>query len=331
MRDVARLAGVSVQTVSCVVNHKGSVSTATRERVCTAIERLDYHPFPVARSLRSRKTQTIAFFLPDVANPSLSAMASAAAEPAYSHNYNVVLYNTHEDSEREARYVLSATQDWVDGVVFISVQDFAHSVETLEAAGIPCVAIDRIPDDYSGPSVTLDNVQAGRLAAQHLADLGHTRFAHIGGSAKLRLSRERQYGFQEELTARGLGEALCVASEGGWDCQAGFKAMQQILAHRPRPTAVFAANDRMAIGAMQAAHQVGLRVPEDCSVMGLDDIELAAFQIPPLTTLRQSFADLATLGIQLILDRLAGKEPDPAQIVLQPTLIVRESTAPPPK
>ena len=331
MKDVARLAGVSIQTVSCVVNRKGSVTAETRDRVQAAIKQLDYRPFSVARSLRTHKTHTIAFFVPDIANPSLAAMASAAEEHAYAHGYNLVLYNTHEDSEREDRYVLTATQSWVDGVVFVSVQDFVNSLETLQAAGIPSVAVDRIPENYDGPSVTLDNVQAGRLAAEHLTDLDHTRLAHISGPSRLWLSQERQRGFQETLAARGLEQAFCVASEGEWDCQTGFRAMQRILAHHPHPTAVFAANDRIAIGAMQAAYQAGLRVPEDCSVMGLDDIEVAAFQIPPLTTIRQSFAQLGSLGVQQLLNRLAGKEPAQTQVVLEPTLVVRQSTAPPPK
>jgi len=329
MKEVAALVGVSAQTVSAVINGRPGITQETTERVLGAIKQLDYHPYMIARSLRTRRTKTMALVVSDIANPSFATMASAAEDCAHAFGYNLVLYNTHDDIEREALYIRTAAQRWVDGVVFVSARDQVTSLSTLRSVGIPSVAVDRIPEHYSGPSVTLDNVKAGCLAAEHLMSLGHTRLAHISGPLELRLARERRDGFVQAVEARGLPPVLCVTGEGiPWECKAGYEAMCALLAQRPHPTAVFAANDRLAIGAMHAIYEAGLHLPGDVSIVGLDDIEVAAFQTPPLTTVRQSFAELATLGVQLLLEILEGKERENAQIVIEPTLIVRHSTAP---
>jgi DNA-binding LacI/PurR family transcriptional regulator len=213
----------------------------------------------------------------------------------------------------------------------VSAEDHMSSLDALRSAGIPAVAIDRIPEGYDGPSVTLDNVEAGRIAADHLLDLGHTCIAHISGPLKLRLARERQKGFDEAITKRGLKVSLCVGGEGNWGCEVGYQAMLRILECNPLPTAIFADNDRMAIGAMRAIYEAGLRVPTDISAIGLDDIEVAAFQVPPLTTVRQSFSELATHAIRLLLQILASEEVSEPRITVRPTLIVRKSTGPPPE
>lgn len=327
IKDVARAVGVSAQTVSAVVNNKPDITSETRARVLAAIEQLGYRPYSVARSLRTRQTRTIALVVSDIARPSLAMVASVAEDCAHSSGYSLVLYNTHDDSEREANYIHTAMQRWVDGVLFISAGDRMTGLNTLQAAGIPTVAIDRIPEHYTGPSVTLDNIKAGRMAAEHLLDLGHAHIGHLGGPMELRIARERLVGFQQAIKARGLEPGPCATGPGSWVCEAGYVAMQKLLAHRPRPTAIFAANDYMAIGAMHAADEAGLRIPDDLSIVGLDDIEVAAFQIPPLTTVRQSFTELAMLGVQVLLDILAGKEPAQTQVVLEPALIVRKSTA----
>ena len=329
MKDVARLADVSVQTVSTIINGRPGISEETTFRVQKAIKDLGYRPFSVARSLRTRETKTIALVVSDIANPSFATMASAAEDYAHKAGYSLVLYNTHDDTDREANYMRTAIERWVDGVVFVSAKDQMASLVALQAAGIPSVAVDRIPEGYEGYSVTLDNVEAGRLAAEHLLDLGHTCIAHISGPLELRLSRERLVGFRNAIEARGYQSGPCIENQqGNWVCSSGYSAMKKLLLQREGLTAVFAANDRMAIGAMQAIYEAGLRIPEDISVVGLDDIEVAAFQIPPLTTVRQSFAQLATLGVQLLSDILAGKEIEQEMRIIKPELIIRKSTCP---
>ncbi len=322
MKDVAQLVGVSVQTISAVVNNKPDITRETRARVLAAIEQLNYRPYSVARSLRTRQTRTIALVVSNIASVAIATMASAAEAQAHAFGYSLILYNTHNDVERETSYFNAAVQQWVDGVVFIAAQGRLGRLDILQAADIPFVAIDRIPDNYDGPAVMLDNLKAGRLAGEHLLDLGHRHLAHIGGPMEIRLARERFGGFQQA----GDAAAFCVLEEGNFTCQSGYLAMQRLLACQPRPTAVFAANDLMAIGAIRAVNEAGLRTPDDISLVGVDDIEVAAFQIPPLTTVRQPSAELATLGVQLLLDILAGKEPVQPQTVVEPTLIIRQST-----
>jgi DNA-binding LacI/PurR family transcriptional regulator len=329
MKDVARLANVSIQTVSAVVNDKRETTAETRDRVLAAIEHLGYRPFSVARSLRTGRTRTIAFIVSDITNPFFAHMANTVEDYAHASGYSLILYGTHGDLEREKKYIQIATQRWVDGLLFVSTKDQMDGLETLQAVGIPVVAIDRIPDNYDGPSVTLDNVKTGYLAAEHLLDLGHTRFAHICGPLDLRLSGERMRGFHHAIEARGIEPGPYALGDDNWSCESGYHAMECLLQTQPRPTAVFASNDRMAIGAMRAIFKAGLKIPGDISVVGVDDIEFCAYQTPPLTTVHQNLLDVATLGIKILLDILAGTEPAQSKVVFEPELIVRDSTARP--
>ncbi len=199
MKDVAREAGVSVQTVSAVVNDKPGITDGTRRRVLDTIKTLGYRPYTVARSLRTRKTRTISLIISDIADPSFATIASVAEEYAHRRGYSLVVYNTHDDVEREGRYLQNAIDRWIDGILFVAAQDRMDGLNDLQAAGIPTVAIDRIPEGYGGPSVSLNNVKAGRLAVEHLLGLGHTRLAHIAGPMHLSLARERAEGFRAAL------------------------------------------------------------------------------------------------------------------------------------
>jgi LacI family transcriptional regulator len=331
MKDVAALAKVSIQTVSAIINGKPGITPETTIRVKNAIQQLSYRPYSIARSLRTRQTHTIALIVSDISNPSFSTIASSAEDIAHSFGYTLVFYNTHDDAEREAGYIRSITERWIDGAIFVATGDQMTSLDSLKESNIPTVAVDRIPVGYTGPSVTLDNIKAGRLAAEHLVNLGHNCIAHISGPLKLSLARERKEGFCQVIQERGLEPGPCGLSEGNWECESGFEAMRQILRSKIMPTAVFAANDRMAIGAIRAIFEAGLSVPRDISIIGLDDIEVSAFTMPPLTTVRQSFEKMASLSIHLLIDILAGKEPDRQRVVLDPELVIRQSTASPSK
>lgn len=329
MKAVANLAGVSIQTVSAVVNAKPGITPETRARVQDTIHALGYRPYSVARSLRTGQTHTLALIVPDIANPAFSTLASAIEDYAHSSGYSVILYNTHDDTGREASYVQAITQRWIDGVLFVSTGDHTAGLEALSLAGIPTVAIDRVPEAYHGAWAALDNARAGQMAAEHLLELGHTRLVHIGGPGGLQLARERELGFRQAAAGRGITTLASISAD-SWACESGFKVMQAILSGGRRPTAVFAASDRMAIGAMLAVHEAGLKVPGDISIVGLDDIEVAAFQNPPLTTIRQSFARLGTVSVELLLATLHGREPEQKQLRLEPALVVRFSTGRPP-
>ncbi len=330
MKDVAALANVSAQTVSAVINGKPGITEETALRVREAIKRLGYRPDYTARSLRSGRRRTLALFVSNVADTVLGIMASAAEEYAYKSNYNLILYNTHDDAEREMAYVNSVAQGSVDGVLFVAATQPHRGREILEAVGIPSVVVDRIPEGYAGPSVGMDNIKAGELAAEHLLALGHTCFAHIANPPSgLRLSRERCEGFVQAIERSGRAAEVYVETVADWGCGPACEAMRRLLHRNPPPTAVFAGSDHAAVGAIHAIREAGLAVPGDISVVGMDDIEVISFHYPPLTTVRQPLAEMAGLGVWMLIDILAGKEPANPQVVLDPALIVRQSTGPP--
>jgi len=326
MKDVARAAGVSIQTVSAVINGKPGITKETTARVHQVIESLGYRPFTVARSLRTGYTRTLALFVPDIANPSFSTIASAAEGCASEQEYSFEFYNTHNDEANERRYIQMIGQRWVDGVIYVAASDTCRGAQDLQKAHIPVVAVDRICEDYAGSSVTLDNWRAGRMAVEHLLSLGHRQIAHIGGPHGLHLARERQRGWSETIRDAGLEPGPCeVVAD--WDCQAGYVAMNRLLDQTAAVTAVFAASDRIAIGAMSAIADRGLTAPDDISIIGLDDIEVSRFHGPPLTTIRQSFTTMATTAVTILLQMLTSKEQTPTRVVLDPELIIRKSTS----
>jgi len=257
-------------------------------------------------------------------------MADAVEDHAHGAGYHVILYNTHSDPERERAYLHIAAQRWVDGMLFVTTTDTLHGLWELQQAGIPVVAIDRIPTGYDGPSVILDNTRTGTIVAEHLLDLGHERLAHICGPLDLRLSIQRLESFHATIRSRGLEPLSYAVGDAAWSCESGYRAMIALLEREPAPTAVFASNDRLAIGAVRAAVEGGLHVPHDISIVGVDNIDLAPYQTPPLTTVRQSLTDVATLATKILLELVAGRQPHATQVVFEPELIVRQSTAPPP-
>lgn len=326
MKHVAKLADVSVQTVSAVINGKPGISKDTTDRVNEVIRQLGYRPFSVARSLRTGETHTIAMIVSDIANPSFSTMASAVADYVHNIGYTLALYNTHDNVEREASYIRMAAERWVDGLLVVPARDHSESLAPLQAAGIPFVILDRQPDAYQGPLVTLDHFRSGALAAEYLLSLGHTTAGHISGPLRLRLARDRQEGFVETFYA-GAGARAMTFESAGWSCMEGYEAAKKLLQQRNRPTALFCASDRLAMGAMLAISEAGYKVPENISIIGLDDIEVTAFQMLPLTTIRQSFQQIGKCGIQLLMELIAHGTVDQAQFFITPELIIRQSTA----
>ena len=325
MQDVADLSSVSKQTVSAVINDKPGITAETRARVLAAIEQVNYRMDLRARSLRTGRTHTVALLVTDVSSPVFGKIANAAEELVYAEQYNLVLYNTHDDLARERFYIDSILQRSVDGVMFVSASDDSTALEKLEAAGIPVVVVDRAPHNYHGPAVVLDNAKAGQLAAEHLLRLGHTRCAHISGPDQVHITRERLEGFRQVLAQHGLAP-IDVEETDDWRLESGYAAAERLLARGTPMTSVFCAGDLLAMGAMRAFQDANLQIPADLSVVSIDDIDLAAYVSPPLTTISQSLVQMATMGVQLLFDLLAGKEPAQQRIVIQPQLIVRRST-----
>ncbi len=327
MREVAELAGVSIQTVSCVVNGTGSISPQTRTRVLRAIDQLNYRRDPIARSMRTRRTRLIGLLVLDITNPVLSVIASAVESAAYHHGYKVVLSNISMDPDREHESLEALAGGLVDGLIIVNMVDRVRTCRFLLEEQLHTVLIDCLPESDL-PSVGVDNFRAAYLATRHAIELGHQRIAHLAGSSTLWMARQRIQGYRQALAAFDLTyQQVIVSPNERWDYQAGYETMRQLLSHAPLPTAIFAASDQMAIGAYRAIAEAGLRIPDDLSVIGFDDMEAASFAVPPLTTIRQPFTELASNAVDLLLQLIAGQRPESAQLVLPPELIIRGSTA----
>ncbi len=329
MRDVAVFAGVSVTTVSNVVRDWPYVSGETRLKVQRAIYELGYSPHPIAQGLRTGQTLVIGFVVPDLSNPYFASMVGVAEDVAQERGYSLLVFNTHEDEGRETECIHRATQRWVDGLLIAQVAEAQHTAQVLSSVDIPVVAIDRIPASFTGPSCQFENFRAAQLATQHLYDLGHRRIAHLAGPLGARPAIERRDGYLHTLGIYDLSYQRLIHENGVWGFNEGYEAMRQILADDVLPTAVFASNDRMAIGAAHAIHEWGLKVPGDISLVGIDDLDVSQHMNPPLTTIRQPIGEMARAGIDLLLKLLNNEVPKDIQVMLSPELVLRQSTAPP--
>lgn len=326
IREVASRAGVSPTTVSHVINNTRFVSAEARQRVLDAMAELNYRPNVLARSLRRGETRTLGLILPDSANPFFAEIARAIEDAAFSAGYNVILGNSENELAKEQVYVDVLVNKQVDGLIFVATGDHSPSLEHLTRNGLPVVVVDRRLSNLEVDTVLTDNLQGGLSAARYLLNLGHRRIACITGPSNLTPSAERVIGYRRALEEHGLPVEENLIRKGDFHPRSGYHAAVELIRSQPPPTAIFICNDMMAIGALRALSEAGLRVPQDCSLIGFDDIELASFITPPLTTIRQDKAALAEAAVTLLLERIA--EPDlPARTRILPTqLIERLST-----
>lgn len=329
VRDVAAAAGVSVGTVSHVVSGRRPVADATRERVARAIRALNYRPNRLARSLLERRTHTIGMLIPDIANPFFGELARAVEREARAGGYCVVFGNSENDPIVEAQYLAEFVERRVDGLIVVTAARRAWA-ERLPA-DLPVVALDRYPAGWRYDAAVADNRLGMELVVSHLSELGHRRLGFLGGDPRLTTGRERASGFRAALTRRGLRAGW--RSSGSFDLESGRQQAARMLRLAPgeRPTAIVAANDLIALGALLAARDAGVQVPDELSVVGFDDIPFAALAFPPLTTVRQPIDQLAALAAGLLMGRVrAGRQRRSASrfLSVRPDLVVRRSTAP---
>jgi LacI family transcriptional regulator len=329
MKDVAQLAEVSVQTVSYVINGTGSISAETRNRVLVAIEQLNYRRDPIARSMRTRRTRLIGLLVLDIMNPVLSTIASSVEGAAHAEGYSVLLYNVGQDPKREQTYLEAVTERHADGMIIVNAVDRKHTFQLLQEGIIPTVLVDCV-ETPTIPSVAVDNFKGAYLATKHLIELGHKRIAHVCGALSLEVARLRLAGYRQALADYQLDyQQIVPPVNDRWDYGSGYQAMRYLLSTQPRPTAVFAAGDQMAIGAHRALTEAGLRIPQEMSLIGFDDIEAARFTTPPMTTIRQPLDEIAKRAFSLLLEIIDGRQTDGAAVMLPPELILRESTGTP--
>lgn len=326
IREVAESAGVSYATVSHVINNTRLVSQETRERVVAAMDALNYRPNALARSLRQGKTNTLGLVLPDSANPFFAEISRSIEDEAFKKGYSVFLCNTELDTQRELFYVDVLSKKQVDGIIFVAAGDQADSLDFLLRRNMPVVMIDRDVPNVEVDAVLTDHQLGGFLATRHLLDLGHNRIACIAGPSSITPSAERITGYRNALEEAGIPYDENLIIRGDYHAQSGMEITHSVLKMNPRPTAIFALNDLMALGALRAAAEVDCSVPDDLAVVGYDDLEIARFTNPPLTTISQPKKAIGAQAINLLVDRISNKSRPPSRLVLPPELVVRRST-----
>jgi DNA-binding LacI/PurR family transcriptional regulator len=326
--DVARLAGVSTATVSRALNGTAPIAPATRTAIDQAVEQLGYRANTIARSLVTKSTQTIAFLLPDITNPFYASLVSGIQEHTLRHGHTMLLCTTDGDPEREEQYLELLRAKQVDGALVDGLVLPPERIARFVADGFPIVCLDRDVDSPSVPLVQVDNRLGARMATEHLLSLGHTRIAHVAGAEELRISEQRAAGYRDALAEAGVEADPRLTATGSFTEGGGYAATLALLESGAEPTAVFAANDLSAIGAINAIIESGWRVPVDVSVVGFDDLRLSAFTAPPLTTIHQPAVEIAHCATEILVDLIRGRSVHRLQYLLEPRLVVRSSTAP---
>ncbi len=330
MQDVADRAGVSISTVSRVINDGVYVDPSTKQRVQEAITALGYRPNLLARSFRRKETQTIGLLVPDNSNPFFAEIARVIEDVGFAAGYSVILCNSDLSPVKQAAYVDVLLAKRVDGLILtsnglINATDGLDVIDRVVAAGVPCVVVDRDLEDGPVDQVLVDNHQGGYLAGEYLLGLGHRDLACLVGPSDLTRSAGRIAGFRHALADAGIDLRQDAIVRGNGRSDGGEAAMRELLDRGVPFTALFAFNDLMAIAAIGALQQAGRRVPDDVSVIGFDDILLAAAVFPPLTTVAQPVADMGRRSVRLLLDRIADREAPVSRIVLRTTLVERGS------
>jgi LacI family transcriptional regulator len=323
--DVAQEAGVSYATVSRVVNNKGYIKPETRERVMRAVTRLGYVVNQQARSLASGRSQVVGLLVPGLETAYIGEIIRGIDEELVGASYDLMLYTAHRRRTRESAYVATLTQGMVDGLLLVLPRDPSAYLETLRQRGFPYVLIDHQGVDDIGPAVGATNRQGGYDATRYLIALQHKRIGFITGRLENGCSKERQAGYYAALAEHGLATDPQLVCEGDFTQPAGFRATRELLALPQPPTAIFASNDVMAFGAMEAARVGGLRIPEDISIVGFDDIPQALHVHPPLTTVRQPLEHMGRLAARMLLRQIDDRQQLAERIDLPTELIVRES------
>ena len=333
MRDVARLARVSVTTVSSIVNGRGGISPEVTRRVEDAIATLDYHPNDVARGLKVNRTFTIGIILPDVSNPFFNDALRGIEPEARRNGYSVILCDSNEDPVQEQELLAVLIRRRVDGILLASTQ--ARLAESrLAGRRPPIVCFDRDPGGFEGPAVVVDNVLASYEATRHLIDLGHQHIAIIAGPETILTGSGRLEGFRKALQEAQLPLRQEYIRAGGFSTQGGHRAALELLQLPNPPTAILACNNRMTLGLMRALRDLGLKCPQEVSVVGFDDFDGSDLLSPGLTTIVQPSYEMGKRATEMLLRVIQApgqhlESGEPNRLVLKAELRVRESTAPP--
>lgn len=323
--DLAREVNVDVSTVSRALNGRPGVRPEIRQRVLEAASRMNYRPNLVARGLVTGTSHALGLLVSDIRNPFFAEVARGAEDAAYQAGYDMVLCNSDLDPAKQMRYFLSLLSRRVGGIIMNSVAPIGPlDLKQMASSQIPVVLLSRAPKEGYFSSVTCDNERGGHLAGAYLARLGHTAVAHLTGSARHSNLEERRRGFVKAMRRAAPGREPVVLG-GAHDSRGGFEMTQRLLKKQADLTAVFAGNDAIALGAARALHAAGVRIPDDISLIGFDDVEQASIMHPPLTTISQPIYEMGKAAVEILIGQINRKDRVPEHRRFDVRLVERES------
>ncbi|MDU8923949.1 HTH-type transcriptional repressor PurR [Pasteurellaceae bacterium LIM206] len=326
IKDVAKMAGVSTTTVSHVINKTRHVAEETTKTVLDAIKALNYSPSEVARSLKVNTTKSIGMIVTTSEAPYFAEIVHAVEEQCYRQGYSLFLCNTHNDPEKIKNHLEMLAKKRVDGILVMCSEYVSDSRDLLKNFSyLPMVVMDWGPLNPDTDLILDNSFDGGYLAGKHLIENGHTKIAYLSAQLTKTTAKKRYEGFLKALEEAGLTMNPNWLLEGSFTPEDGFECMNQILAQKEQPTAVFCCNDLTALGAISAITDKGLRVPDDYSIVGYDNVHASRFYAPPLTTIHQSKARLGERALKLLFERIQNKEAKRETIEIHPELVVRKS------
>ena len=327
MKEIAERAQVSIGTVSHVVNGTAPVREKLRNRVLEVVALLGYQPSALARALRRDSTNMLGMVIPDITNPFFPGVVRGVEDVAFKNSYRLILCNTDNDPAKEKAYIDELRSYRPAGLFIIPAAERGLSSELGYAIpqGIPLIFLDRRPSDWKGDAVVVANEDGAFQATQYLLKMGHTRLAMLSGPPHVAVADQRLAGFRRALAKHKVTIMPEYVQETRFDRDSGYRSALRLLNMLPRPTAIFAANDMVALGAMLAIRELGLHCPKDVSLIGFDDLELGMFTDPALSSVHQSGYQMGATAARILMERIAGKKGRAQQIVLPTELRIRNS------
>ncbi|PSW25891.1 HTH-type transcriptional repressor PurR [Photobacterium swingsii] len=326
IKDVARMAGVSTTTVSHVINKTRFVAEATQKKVLTAVDELNYAPSAVARSLKCNTTRTIGMLVTKSTNPFFAEVVHGVEEYCYKEGYTLILCNTEGNLSKQRDYLRMLAEKRVDGLMVMCSDLDQRLLDLLERQNdLPMVVMDWGPESPHTDKIQDNAAIGGYVAIKHFIENGHTKIGCLSGHNEKSTCRERLKGFQKAMDEANLSVNEDWVIEGDFECETAVKAAEQFIAMKERPTAIFCFNDIMAMAMISTFVQHGIRVPEDISIIGYDNIELAPFFSPPLTTIHQPKRRLGKTAIEILMERVKDKKHENRIFEMSPELVVRKS------
>lgn len=327
IKDVAKRAGVSVSTVSRVLNHHPHVADDVFQRVTDAITELDYSPSRVAQRLRATASQLIGVIFSDISNPFYIDVLRSIEHTLSQQGMSVLISNADSDPAREETFIRIMLNENIAGLIIAPTKEDVPALAAVARSGVPTVVVDRRLANLEVDTVLVDNFRGALTAIQHLIALGHTRIGVLSGPLHLTSGRERYTGYLQAMTDAGLQVDSSLTRFGNYRESSGYQLAQELLAAPNPPTALFVANNLMTIGALNAIHELGCRVPDDVSIIGFDDLAWAISLNPPLTTVAQPTSEIGTRAAELLLDRIKDPARSARTVVLPTQLKIRASCA----